>query len=202
VEQGVNAADAVADYNNISPNFKLLHLDEGQVKYFKSQTGIMDVLPTDGDLLDQLHQMKMIPNKPEKPVLFPRDPKRYNWTLDNFGPVRIPKKGEKVVVTPDNIALYRRVIDVYEGNDLEVKDGQVFINGEATTEYTFKMNYYWMMGDNRHNSEDSRYWGFVPEDHIVGKPLFIWFSLKNAQLGGEYGGVRWGRLFSSAYKFK
>ena len=115
------------------------------------------------------------------------------WTRDNYGPVWIPKKGKSVILTLDNIAIYERPIKVYENNDLEVKDGKIFINGKQTNKYTFKMDYYWMMGDNRHNSADSRYWGFVPEDHIVGKPIFIWWSSDPDRSG--FGGIRWHRLF-------
>ncbi len=115
------------------------------------------------------------------------------WTRDNYGPVWIPKKGESLKLSMDNIAIYERPIKVYEGNDLKVKDGKIFINGKQTDSYTFKLDYYWMMGDNRHNSADSRYWGFVPEDHIVGKPIFIWWS-SDPDRGG-ISGVRWNRLF-------
>ena len=115
------------------------------------------------------------------------------WTRDNYGPVWIPKKGETLKLTPENIAVYERPIRVYEENDLQMKDGKIYINGEETDSYTFKMDYYWMMGDNRHNSADSRYWGFVPEDHIVGKPIFIWWSSDPDRSGVR--GVRWGRLF-------
>ena len=115
-----------------------------------------------------------------------------HWTRDNYGPVWIPKKGEKIALTMDNIAVYERPIKVYEGNDLEIKDGKILINGKEAKEYTFKMDYYWMMGDNRHNSADSRYWGFVPEDHIVGKPIFIWWSSDPDRHG--INGVRWSRL--------
>ena len=115
------------------------------------------------------------------------------WTRDNYGPVWIPQKGKSIVLTLDNIAIYERPIKVYENNDLEVKDGKIFINGKQTNKYTFKMDYYWMMGDNRHNSADSRYWGFVPEDHIVGKPIFIWWSSDPDRSG--FGGIRWHRLF-------
>jgi len=115
------------------------------------------------------------------------------WTRDDYGPVWIPKRGATVQLTMDNIAVYERAISVYEGHDLKVANGSIYIDGKLSTSYTFGMDYYWMMGDNRHNSLDSRYWGFVPEDHIVGKPIFIWWS-KNPDKGG-FGGVRWSRLF-------
>ena len=119
---------------------------------------------------------------------------QYGWTRDNYGPIWIPAKGQSVKLTLDNIAIYDRPIRVYENNSLEVKEGKIYINGKQTDEYTFKMDYYWMMGDNRHNSADSRYWGFVPEDHVVGKPLFIWLSLITDRNGNSHG-VRWNRLF-------
>ena len=116
-----------------------------------------------------------------------------HWTCDNYGPVWIPAKGESISLTLDNIAIYERPIRVYENNDLQIRDGRIFINGKQADSYTFKMDYYWMMGDNRHNSADSRYWGFVPEDHIVGKPIFIWWSSDPDRSG--FGGIRWNRLF-------
>ena len=129
---------------------------------------------------------------------FPHDPKiSGNWTRDNYGPIWIPKKGETVQISPENIALYRRVIDVYEGNDLSEHNGKIYINGKEATEYTFKLDYYWGMGDNRHNSEDSRVWGYVPETHIVGKPWFIWFSTRDGNMGN---GINWSRIFSGATK--
>ena len=115
------------------------------------------------------------------------------WTRDNYGPVWIPKKGETVQLTLKNIALYERPIRVYEHNQLDVRNGRIYINGREAHSYTFKMDYYWMMGDNRHNSADSRYWGFVPEDHIVGKPIFIWWSSDPDRRG--FSGIRWNRLF-------
>ena len=116
-----------------------------------------------------------------------------HWTRDNYGPIWIPAKGKSINLTLDNIAVYERPIKVYEGNDLKITDGNIFINGKEAKSYTFKMDYYWMMGDNRHNSADSRYWGFVPEDHIVGKPIFIWWSSDPDRNG--FSGIRWNRLF-------
>jgi signal peptidase I len=130
--------------------------------------------------------------------LFPFDDTHFgDWTVDNYGPIYIPKKGATVELKPETIALYRRVIDVYEGNDYKEENGQYIINGVPSTTYTFKQDYFWAMGDNRHNSEDSRAWGFVPHDHIVGKPLFIWFSTKDGNMSN---GINWNRIFTSAYK--
>ena len=117
------------------------------------------------------------------------------WTRDNYGPVWIPKKGESIALTLKNLPVYERCIKVYERNDLKVDNaGRIFINGKQAKSYTFKLDYYWMMGDNRHNSADSRYWGFVPEDHIVGKPIFIWWSHSPDHPG--FSGIRWNRLFT------
>ncbi len=124
--------------------------------------------------------------------IFPFSP-NYPWNVDNFGPLQIPKKGQTVKLTLENLPLYERIIDLYEENDLKVKDSTIYINGKVADSYTFKMDYYWMMGDNRHNSADSRYWGFVPEDHIVGKAVFIWLSLDKDK--SFLGKIRWNRLF-------
>mgnify|MGYP003384018731 FL=1 len=123
-------------------------------------------------------------------AVFPND-SQYDWTVDNFGPILVPKKGATVELNIKTLALYRRIIKNYENNDLKVNGDQILINGEVATSYTFKMDYYWMMGDNRHNSQDSRYWGFVPEDHIVGKAVFVWMSWDAQQ-----GEIRWDRLFT------
>ena len=129
-----------------------------------------------------------------KPEIFPYDA-AYKWNRDNFGPLYIPKKDVAINLTIKNLPMYKRLIVTYEGNDLEVVNGKIKINGEETTTYTPKLNYYWMMGENRHNSADSRYWGFVPEDHIVGRPEFVWLSLdKNKSIFN--GKIRWNRLFS------
>jgi signal peptidase I len=127
------------------------------------------------------------------PRIFPQDTTHFKWNVDNFGPLVIPAKGATVTLTPENIKLYERIIIVYENNTLATSNGKFVINGAETTSYTFKQNYYWAMGDNRHNSEDSRFWGFVPEDHIVGKPLFIWMSKGD-------NGIRWNRIFTTANK--
>jgi len=124
--------------------------------------------------------------------IFPQDYNNFPWSLDTFGPLWIPKKGTTVELSMDNIALYERIIKNYENNSLEIKDGVIFINGTPANGYTFKMDYYFMMGDNRHGSLDSRFWGFVPEDHVVGKPAFIFWS-KNM----DRGGIRWNRMFTN-----
>lgn len=124
----------------------------------------------------------------------------YGWTRDNYGPIWIPQKGKSIKLNMRNIAIYERPIKVYEGNELDVRGGKIYINGKEAREYTFKMDYYWMMGDNRHNSADSRYWGFVPEDHIVGKPIFIWWSSDPDRSG--LSGIRWGRLFKMVDNIK
>ncbi|WP_394757964.1 signal peptidase I, partial [Flavobacterium sp.] len=123
-------------------------------------------------------------------------PHNQNWSQDNFGPIYIPESGKTVSLNKETLPLYRRLITVYEGNKLEEKGGQIFINDKPVINYTFKQDYYWMMGDNRHNSEDSRYWGFVPFDHVVGKPVFIWFSIDpNLPWSQAIDKIRWDRLF-------
>ena len=114
----------------------------------------------------------------------------HDWSLDEFGPIWVPKKGSVLELTEENYPIYERAIRTYEGNSLEKINGEIFINGNKTKWYKFRMDYYWMMGDNRHNSQDARTWGFVPEDHIVGKPAFTFMSY------GEHG-IRWKRLFRS-----
>jgi signal peptidase I len=126
--------------------------------------------------------------------LFPED-STYKWSVDNYGPIHIPQKGVAMPLTMKNISIYKRAIEVYEHNTLEIKDSSIYINGQKADSYTFQMDYYWMMGDNRHNSADSRFWGFVPEDHIVGKAVFVWLSLSNTAKN-IFTKIRWNRMFS------
>lgn len=123
-----------------------------------------------------------------------------HWTPDNYGPVYIPKRGATITLTEANLPVYERPIRVYEGNTLDIRNGKIYINGKQTTQYTFRMDYYWMMGDNRHNSADSRFWGFVPEDHIVGKPIVIWLSTDPDRHGLKH--IRWSRLFTMVDNIK
>jgi signal peptidase I len=142
--------------------------------------------------------------------LFPQKPELFNWTLDNYGPIYIPRKGAVITLTARNFYLYERVIRLYEGHpeyELSPDGTKVLVNGtETATSYTFQQDYYWMMGDNRHNSLDSRYWGFVPETNVVGPPLFVFFSIRERRMldpmsgfvdeqKNGFGGIRWNRLF-------
>ncbi|QZT38602.1 signal peptidase I [Halosquirtibacter xylanolyticus] len=164
-----------------------------------STNGVVYQMPLTSEMVDKLKAYKgiksIIKYEAQKPSLslFPFD-SRYPWNEDNYGPIYVPKKGAKVTLTLDNLPLYHRIIETYEGNKLEVKDGKILINDAPADSYTFKLNYYWMMGDNRHNSADSRYWGFVPEDHVVGKAVFVWFSVDKFK--GFPDNIRWKRLFS------
>ena len=133
-------------------------------------------------------------NKRNLEYIFPNN-KSTDWNIDNFGPIIIPKNGYSIKIDSSNIDLYRDIIEIYESNLLNVKNNKIFINDTLVSEYTFKMNYYWMMGDNRHNSADSRMWGFVPENHIVGKALFVWMSWDTNAKGLKK--IRWSRLFTS-----
>lgn len=204
------------------PNANLLdkldiYVDEAYMKDIKGDT-IEYMLNMPADVMNRV---KNIPgvlsvNILDMPVgqydmsIFPHKP-TYPWNNDNFGPIVLPKKGATVHIDTSNICLYERVIQVYDNNKFEIKNGKIFINDKETDSYTFKQDYYFMMGDNRHNSADSRSWGYVPFDHVVGKPLFIWFSMKdkakNPVSGGQgiissifknskEGKYRWERFFT------
>ena len=121
----------------------------------------------------------------------------YNWNEDNFGPILIPKAGMTVEINERTLPLYKKIIREYEKNELTKEGASIFINGKETTSYTFQQDYYWMMGDNRHRSEDSRYWGYVPEDHVVGKPVLVWFSIEGINDGIKNWRIRWDRIMTT-----
>jgi signal peptidase I len=167
----------------------------------KNNLKLVKILVLNQKQIDELKQsdntatFTIINNTSADDHFFPFDSKKYPWSMDNYGPIWIPKAGATTKINLENLALYSRIINVYEKNDLKVEGGKIIINGKATDTYTFKQNYYWAMGDNRHMSEDSRMWGYVPEDHIVGKPLFIWFSTLEGSMSK---GINWNRIFKSA----
>ncbi len=190
LQKGVSTFDLMERYDNL-----LKELDISQEDLSSMNT--MGVIPLTKQAVSELKKhteiVKNIRLNTDARVgdLYPLNAVT-GWTCDNYGPVWIPKKGATIDLNMDNIAVYERPIKVYEGNNLEVKNGQIYINGRLAKKYTFKLDYYWMMGDNRHNSADSRYWGFVPEDHIVGKPIFVWWSSDPDRKG--FGGIRWNRI--------
>jgi signal peptidase I len=158
----------------------ILPLTKGNAEALSKFTNVTDVKP----IFERAGEFK--------PYIFPYS-KILKWNEDNFGPLWIPSKGATVKIDTSNIGLYERIIDVYENNDLRIEGSKVIINNAPAESYTFKMDYYWMMGDNRHNSADSRYWGFVPEDHVIGKPKFIWLSINKE--GKGLSKIRFGRMF-------
>jgi signal peptidase I len=144
------------------------------------------------DSVTQRITKNKVPNESFFPNRLP-----FDWNEDNFGPLLIPRKGMTVKLDRTNLPLYKKIITDYELNELEIRPTEILINRKPTSNYTFKKDYYWMMGDNRHRSEDSRFWGFVPDDHIVGKPIFIWFSIKGINDGIKNWRIRWDRVFTT-----
>jgi signal peptidase I len=180
LDEFVEEQDMNPEELNYDPNSKMYiaNLSNDQVAAIKKMNGVIAIAPFVLDKNDT------------RDNAFPNDTANFKWNRDFYGPFIVPKAGQQVTLSLQNIALYQRIIVNYEHNSLDIKDGKIFINGKETTTYTFQMNYYWMMGDNRHNSADSRYFGFVPDDHIVGKAWFVWLSFGNK-------GIRWNRLFRS-----
>lgn len=170
-------SNAILEQQYTGTPYYVIPLSKGKAEELRSRPDIEEVSPV-------IHEAGK-----DGLMLFPHA-EGYSWSVDNFGPVHIPAKGETIKLTTENIPLYRRVIVNFEGNTLEQHDGKIIINGQETDEYTFQMNYYWMMGDNRHNSADSRYWGFVPENHIVGRANIVVFSKDK-----DHGKIRWNRIF-------
>jgi signal peptidase I len=169
----------------------VMEMENETVPVFSKVEGVVSISP--------YVEVKGIVSPYPQDLVYPQNPALLKWNKDNYGPIMIPKKGTTINLSPENIAIYRRDIQVYEKNKFEVKEGKCFINDKEATQYTFKMNYYWLMGDNRHNSLDSRFWGFVPEDHVVGKASFVWLSYGNKADDGQPDaytkkGIRWGRL--------
>ena len=179
---GVNAAELY--YDKTLPGYPAMPLTAEMLEKVKE-------FPTVSSVQENIDSYP--PDYPDSYLtIFPFTPD-YKWTRDNFGPLWIPQKGAQVQLTIENLPLYERIITSYEGNDLAVRDGRIYINGEEAQSYTFEQDYYFMMGDNRHNSLDSRYWGFVPEDHIVGKPALIWLSIDGNKKFPK--NIRWRRFF-------
>lgn len=147
--------------------------------------------------LPNIDTMALLTTTGWDPDVFPHS-SHYAWNRDNYGPITIPKSGATVTLDTISVLLYERIIRIYEGNDLTIENGKIFINGKETNSYTFQQDYYWMMGDNRHNSADSRMWGFVPFDHVVGKASFVWLSL-DPDKGWFNGKIRWNKMFRSVH---
>lgn len=181
-DMGMNMEEVY--YDSSLPGYPNLSLTKQELSKIKSLGNIVEIREN----IDVYP-----PDYPDSPLMLFPFTEDFKWTRDNYGPLWIPQKGATVTLTNENLPLYSRIITAYEKNTLEIKKDGFYINGKKTDKYTFKQDYFFMMGDNRHNSLDSRYWGFVPEDHIVGTPAVIWFSTdKNKSFPSN---IRWKRIF-------
>ena len=182
----INNYDITDRFGPINSNYtyKFMGISDASLEKLKKDTNVEWI------------KKDTLPKGVKDPSVFPQKPS-YNWNNDFFGPVYIPKKGTTIEINKDNFPIYERLIKIYENNDLYMLDSDVYINGVKTNQYTFKQDYYWLMGDNRSNSQDSRSWGFVPFDHVVGKPVFKWLSIDYN--GKGFDKIRWDRMFTTVH---
>ena len=186
--QRYNITDPVAWYDQSKRQFRFVSLSDETIQKFKNHPNVASITR----IIDSVGKTD--------PRIFPSA--KMNWNHDQMGPIYIPEAGKTIAITPQSLPFYKRIIEVYEGSEMgldrkiSVNGKQVLLNNEPLNEYTFQQNYYFMMGDNRHNSEDSRFWGYVPENHVVGKPIFIWMSY-DGNANGFFNKIRWERLFTT-----
>jgi signal peptidase I len=205
--------DNILSISNTNENEYLIYTDDQGIpikKVRELSIDVREIIDNEKELSLTFNDAKKIRNSNEfdtiyrsiektnyiNSVFFPGN-KRFNWNNDQLGPIYIPKAGKKIKLTINDLPLYKKIIRDYENNEVEVVDNNIYINGEISSNYTFKQNYYWMMGDNRYNSEDSRVWGFVPFDHVLGKPVFIWMSVDGLFNGISNWKFRWDRIFTT-----